>query len=79
METQDVHIQAAIKATWGIILSALALPSAWHLANQVGGIIAPAFVLAGFGAIALSPAFIGCGFAIDEVRHHRRTTGLGRR
>lgn len=79
METQDVLIHAAIKAAWGIILAALALPSAWYIANQTAGIFTPAFLLAGFGAIALSPAIIGCGFAIEDVRHHRRTTGLGRR
>lgn len=65
---------AAFKAGWGILVTAMALPTAWKWATTIDpdGILGATFLLGFFGFLALTPLVLGCGFASDDLRKARR-------
>jgi len=65
---------AAIKAGWGILVTAMALPTAWQWATTLDpdGILGVTIALCILGCAALSPLVLGCGFASDDLRKARR-------
>lgn len=65
---------AAIKAVWGILVTAMALPTAWKWSTALNpnGIIGATIALCVLGCTALSPLLLGCGFASDDLRKARR-------
>ena len=65
---------AAIKAGWGILVTAMALPTAyqWATALDPDGILGVTIALCILGCTALSPLVLGCGLASDDLRKARR-------
>lgn len=65
---------AAIKAGWGILVTCMALPTAWQWSNALDpdGILGVTIALCILGCTAVSPLVLGCGFASDDLRKARR-------
>jgi len=65
---------AAIKAVWGALVTAMALPTAfqWATALNPDGILGVTITLCILGCTALSPLVLGCGLASDDLRKARR-------
>lgn len=61
---------AAFKAGWGILVTAMALPTAWKWATTLDpdGILGATIALCILGGAALSPLVLGFGFASDDLR-----------
>ena len=79
MEDKQTGLQralsnAAIKAVWGALVTAMALPTAlqWATALDPDGILGVTIALGILGCTALSPLVLGCGFASDDLRKARR-------
>ena len=65
---------AAVKAGWGILVTAMALPTAWQWATTLDpdGILGVTIALCILGCAALSPLMLGCAMASDDLRKARR-------
>lgn len=65
---------AAIKTVWGILVTSMALPTAWKWATAIypEGILGVTIVLGILGFAALTPVILGCGFASDDLKKARR-------
>jgi hypothetical protein len=66
--------RAAVKVAWGILVTTMALPTAWKWAVAIDpdGILGVTIALGFLGSVALTPLMLGCGFASDDLRKARR-------
>ena len=68
MERKNRIAHGAIKLTWGIAVSALALPTAIQTSLALPGALSPVIALLILGTLASSPAILGIGFALDDFK-----------